>query len=187
MGRGRMRVREALTPTFGNSWRLEELTVNYRTPAQIAASAESMALEHGLAVTRSRSVRSSEWPVVVHETTGADVATTVRSIIDADRAIDSAATIAVIASAHTAESLFGALEAALGPVVGRGAAGLRRAVAVLTPQESKGLEFDSVIVVEPSRIVAEIDRGAAALYVAMTRPTQRLQLVASGPIPRGIR
>lgn len=177
---------DALTPVFGDSWRLEELTVNYRTPAQIASAAESMALAHGLSVTRSRSVRSSEWPVAVHSSRAADVASSVLAIITADRSIDSAATIAVIASSSIADSLYGSLSEALGAVVGRGAVGLRRAVAVLTPQESKGLEFDTAIVVEPSRIVSEIDRGAAALYVAMTRPTQRLHLVATGPIPRGI-
>lgn len=177
---------DALTPVFGDSWRLEELTVNYRTPAQIASAAESMALAHGLSVTRSRSVRSSEWPVAVHSSRAADVASSVLAIITADRSIDSAATIAVIASSSIADSLYGSLSESLGAVVGRGAVGLRRAVAVLTPQESKGLEFDTAIVVEPSRIVSEIDRGAAALYVAMTRPTQRLHLVATGPIPRGI-
>jgi len=70
--------------------------------------------------------------------------------------------------------------------VGRGAAGLSRAVAVLTPQESKGLEFDAAIVVEPQLIVDEIPRGAAALYVAMTRPTQRLHLVTTTALPAGI-
>ena len=74
----------------------------------------------------------------------------------------------------------------MGPDVGRGAAGLNRAVAVLTPQESKGLEFDAVVVVEPQRIVDEIARGAAALYVAMTRPTQRLHLVTTAGLPAGI-
>ena len=67
-----------------------------------------------------------------------------------------------------------------------GAAGLSRAIAVLSPQEAKGLEFDAVIVVDPQGIVDEIPRGAAALYVAMTRPTQRLTLVTSGPLPAGI-
>jgi DNA helicase IV len=170
----------ALTSTFGDSWRLEELTVNYRTPAQIAASAESMALAHGLNVTRSRAVRSSEWPVSVHPSTD------LLSVIDGDRAIDPTGTIAVIASATVVDATYEALSASLGDLVGRGAAGLRRQIAVITPQESKGLEFDTAIVVDPARIVGEIDRGAAALYVAMTRPTQRLHLVTDEPLPAGI-
>ena len=57
---------------------------------------------------------------------------------------------------------------------------------MLTPQEAKGLEFDVVIVVEPQRIVDEITAGRGALYVAMTRPTQRLHLVTTGRLPAGI-
>lgn len=40
--------------------------------------------------------------------------------------------------------------------------------------ETKGLEFDAVLVVEPERILADGPRGAAELYVALTRATQRL-------------
>jgi hypothetical protein len=29
-------------------------------------------------------------------------------------------------------------------------------------------------------------RGAADLYVALTRPTQRLRVLHSGPLPRGL-
>ena len=170
----------ALTSTFGDSWRLEELTVNYRTPAQIASAAESMALAHGLNVTRSRAVRSSEWPVSVH------ARAELLSVVEGDRAIDPAGTIAVIASASVVDSVYATLAATLGDAVGRGATGLRRQVAVITPQESKGLEFDTAIVIDPALVVSEIDRGAAALYVAMTRPTQRLHLVTDLPLPAGI-
>ncbi len=37
--------------------------------------------------------------------------------------------------------------------------------------ETKGLEYDSVLVVEPERIMADGPRGAAELYVALTRAT----------------
>ncbi|OUD84963.1 hypothetical protein BC477_11170 [Clavibacter michiganensis subsp. michiganensis] len=51
---------DALGPVLGREWRLEELTVNYRTPARIAEAAERMAIAHGLPVTRSRpSARAS--------------------------------------------------------------------------------------------------------------------------------
>ena len=50
-------------------------------------------------------------------------------------------------------------------------------VVVLTAEEAKGLEFDSVVIARPRLIAAAGERGAAALYVAMTRPTQRLTLV----------
>jgi len=180
---------DALQPLFADNWRLEELTVNYRTPAQIAETAESMAIAHGLSITRSRSVRSSEWPVAVASTT--DVLASVVEAVEGDRAIDALGTIAVIASESLVDAITARLSERFGgegsaAVVGRGAAGLNRAVAVLTPQESKGLEFDAAIVVEPQLIVDEIARGAAALYVAMTRPTQRLHLVTTTALPAGI-
>ncbi len=168
----------ALAGFGADNWRLEELTVNYRTPAQIAAAAESMALAHGLRVTRSRAVRDSEWPVEVHRSSS------VAEVIAADRAIDPTGTIAVIASASQIDHLFAA--ASLGELAGRGPAGLTRPVAFMTPNEVKGLEFDTAIIVEPALIVSEIERGAAALYVSMTRPTQRLHLITSGELPEGL-
>lgn len=175
---------DALAPHFGDNWRLEELTVNYRTPAQVSAVAESMALAHGVNITRSRAVRTSAWPVsVVRE---ADVTAAAVAAVADDLEGSAAGTIAVIASATLLPDLLAALATEFGSEVGLGAVGLSRTIAVLTPQESKGLEFDSVIVVEPQRIVDEIARGAAALYVAMTRPTQRLRLISSGSVPIGI-
>jgi DNA helicase IV len=47
-------------------------------------------------------------------------------------------------------------------------------VMVLTPLNAKGLEFDAVVVVDPDRIAEETPAGPRVLYVALTRPTQRL-------------
>ena len=49
--------------------------------------------------------------------------------------------------------------------------------------ETKGLEFDAVLVVEPQRILAAGPRGAAELYVALTRATQRLGVLHHDPLP----
>ncbi|HSC49163.1 MAG TPA: UvrD-helicase domain-containing protein [Gaiellaceae bacterium] len=70
---------------------------------------------------------------------------------------------------------------------GEGAASLfdDTRVAVLTPREAKGMEFDHVIVVEPARIVGEAveGQGLRELYVALTRSTTTLVLVHSRPLP----
>ena len=64
-------------------------------------------------------------------------------------------------------------------------------VAVLTAEQTKGLEFDTVIIAEPSDIFAsevpnsERRAAAADLYVAMTRPTTKLCLVHRRPLPPG--
>jgi DNA helicase IV len=58
-------------------------------------------------------------------------------------------------------------------------------IAVLTPREAKGMEFDHVIVVEPAQIVEEAveGQGLRELYVALTRPTRTLVVVHSRPLP----
>ncbi|SMQ67981.1 UvrD-helicase domain-containing protein [Agreia sp. VKM Ac-1783] len=183
--------RDAVQPLVGSSplgerWRLEELTVNYRTPAQIALEAEAMAEKNHLPITRATAVRESEWPVT---TTVVDLRPSGRpvdpdalgdaviTVIEDDRDIDDRGTVAVIAPEATVDALYPALSESFGRDIGLGAQGLNRAIAVLTAQDAKGLEFDAVVVVDPDGILAESSRGASGLYVAMTRPTQRLHLV----------
>jgi DNA helicase IV len=168
----------ALTTEF----RLEELTVNYRTPAQITDAAEDMALAHGLAVTKSRAVRDSEWPVDEVVIDASDLLSAVVDVVDEDRSVDDRGTLAVIAPARVVDAQYEELALRFGASVGRAARGLRRPIAVLTPQEAKGLEFDAVVVVEPNEIIASSSRGVGALYVAMTRPTQRLHLVGTSEL-----
>jgi hypothetical protein len=56
-------------------------------------------------------------------------------------------------------------------------------VVVLGVTDAKGLEFDSVVVVDPVGILEESPRGASDLYVALTRATQRLGVVHTGTLP----
>ncbi|PRZ15593.1 HelD family protein [Nesterenkonia sandarakina] len=61
--------------------------------------------------------------------------------------------------------------------------GLGRSINLVTPESSKGLEFDAVVVVAPQTIL-EQDNGARLLYIALTRTTSRLDVIApSGEIP----
>jgi DNA helicase IV len=52
-------------------------------------------------------------------------------------------------------------------------------VRVLEPLETKGLEFDGVVVVEPDEVVAESEAGWRTLYVVLTRATQLLVTVGT--------
>src|SRR5207244_138008 len=61
--------------------------------------------------------------------------------------------------------------------------GLDFAVTVVPVEVVKGLEFDSVVVVEPTAIVGEVPQGLRALYVALTRATRRLTVVHERPLP----
>ena len=53
----------------------------------------------------------------------------------------------------------------------------------LTAVDAKGLEFDGVVVVDPEAIVRESPgaTGMARLYVALTRATTRLTILAPTP------
>jgi len=48
---------------------------------------------------------------------------------------------------------------------------------VVTSLEAKGMEYDGVLVVEPSAILDESPAGRRTLYVALSRATQRLTTV----------
>jgi UvrD-like helicase C-terminal domain len=63
---------------------------------------------------------------------------------------------------------------------------LTASVVVLTVRQAKGLEFDSVIVVEPAAIVAASPRGRNDLYVAITRATRRLGIVHAVAVPAAL-
>ncbi|MBB5435939.1 DNA helicase IV [Nocardiopsis composta] len=56
-------------------------------------------------------------------------------------------------------------------------------VAVLTCTLAKGLEFDSVLIAEPDRILAGSPQGGRDLYVAVTRATRRMTVLHERPLP----
>ena len=49
---------------------------------------------------------------------------------------------------------------------------------LLTGLDTKGLEFDGIVVVRPQEIEDESATGRATLYVALTRATQLLTTVS---------
>ena len=64
-----------------------------------------------------------------------------------------------------------------------GASALDQRLSYLTAAGSKGLEFDSVVVVEPGAI---LDQGSGDLFVALTRATHDLHAVTTTQLPRGM-
>ncbi|HMK96302.1 MAG TPA: UvrD-helicase domain-containing protein, partial [Acidimicrobiales bacterium] len=68
-----------------------------------------------------------------------------------------------------------------------GAGALDAPVTLLAVGDAKGLEFDAVVVVEPSRVVAGGPQGLRALYVALTRCTRRLAVVYQELLPAPLR
>ena len=67
---------------------------------------------------------------------------------------------------------------------GRRRPGLDQSLTVVPVSVVKGLELDAVVVVEPAEIVGIDEHGLRALYVALTRSTQRLSVVHQQAAPR---
>lgn len=146
---------------------VHELTVNYRTPTEIAAVAEEVLSSAGLDTPSSQSVRSTGLqPVWV---TSTDVPSALTSLVS-DLLASHEGTIGVIAPPDEVD--------ALRDVVGLGDADGR--TRVLEIREAKGLEFDDVVVVHPERLHASGPTGAHDLYVAFTRSTRTLTAI-TGP------
>jgi DNA helicase IV len=153
---------QVLDPVAAGRWRTARLTVNYRTPAPVMALAAAL-LPPG--AEPPLSVRDSdEIPWRARLADLADVVLRETVLIGTGR-------VAVIAPPSRVAATAAALGLAPGP-------DLDAPVAVLTPAQSKGLEFDSVIVVDPDGIEQAAPRGRADLYVALTRTTRRLGLVS---------
>jgi superfamily I DNA/RNA helicase len=64
--------------------------------------------------------------------------------------------------------------------------GLSEPLVLLAADAVNGLEFDSVVVVEPGIIAGETARGLRTLYVALTRPTQKLVVIHRAPLPAAL-
>jgi hypothetical protein len=146
------------------------LTVNYRTPAEIAALATDVLVAAGHDPDSApAAIRSTgERPLLRRRDD--PVAATVDRVEQLLAPRDG--TLAVIAPLDTTAELDAALTGRLQP---DGASRVR----VLDPRTVKGLEFDDVVVVTPDRIIAESSVGTHQLYVAVTRATRSLTLIAA--------
>jgi DNA helicase IV len=180
---------EVLSPFVANRWRLEELTVNYRTPAEIAVVADDVLSVINPGLTAPRSVRSTGVaPRAVPAERGRLDDTVAKVLAEETGAVADGRTAVLVPTARVEalrSRLVGAVEP--GPDTPDGPADpdvdLTSPVVVLPISAAKGLEFDAVVLVEPAEVLAESRRGANDLYVALTRSTQRLAVVHAQPLP----
>ncbi|WP_055487022.1 AAA family ATPase [Streptomyces sp. WMMB 322] len=162
-----------LEPYVADRWEHVRLGVNYRTPAEIMEVAAGFLRVHDPSYEPPSSVRSTgvrPWARRV----GADgLATAAAREAGAARA---GGRVAVVAPAVLHASLLTEL-----PDAGHGSEpDLTRDVVLLDARQAKGLEFDTVLVVEPAEF------GVSDLYVALTRATQRLGVLHTGDLPVGL-
>lgn len=167
---------QTLEDRLSGSWRLETLSINYRTPASVMDAARNVALASDPNHPPLETTSARDIPDALTVKQCDDVATTLSSVVAEERAQGGNVGVIVPTSEQEIHALALDLERPTD---------LTQPVVVLDPAASKGLEFDRVIVVNPVKIQQE-SAGAGDLYVAMTRCTQRLVVISEGPLPDGL-
>lgn len=144
------------------------LRTNYRNSAEIFSLAASVLGD---------AVPADALPVAVRSS---GIAPVVRQVDDV--------TDLATATREAAAELLAAVEGTVGVICAMDRVEeLRSWLAGLAPDrlrpvgslESKGMEYDAAVIVEPGEMVAESSTGRRALYVALTRATQQLTVLAS--------
>jgi DNA helicase IV len=162
-------------------WRSVQLTVNYRTPAEVMAVAADVLHSVDASATPPTSVRETGEPPSVVSVDGTMLAKSVAEVAEFELNAAAGGTVGVLVPAPLlAEVRQAVLERLPSEASGEP---LESPVSVLSVHAAKGLEFDNVVLVEPATIAALGRNGLRDLYVAMTRPTRRLTVVHAEPLP----
>lgn len=148
---------QAVNAVFGGRWTQAQLTIGYRTPAEVMALTDPVLRKAGSLNTPPNAVRRSGIEPWERESTEEQLLADIWQAFD--ELVDrwDGGTVGVIAAAPRVPELQKVLHS----------------VPVVSATESKGLEWDATLVVDPRGIAAE-PRGWNRLYVALTRSTQEL-------------
>lgn len=142
----------------------QELTINYRSPTELNDMAGKLLAQLAPELTPPKGIRESGYPPVEIETQ--DMAHAVEQVLLEAREISAVSRVAIISVDPEANFTNDPR------------------VQHITPWQSKGLEFDEVLVIEPEQILAE-PNGLSLLYVAITRSTRRLTLLRTIAVDPG--
>ncbi len=153
---------EHLPSEFAN-FEQQSLTTNYRSPSEVNQVASGILAQLVPDLPASQAVRSSGHDVVVRQTENLE------------------RTVGEVAQQFSIEKGERRSVAIIGVDLPGGVVDIEH-VRALTPWTAKGLEFDSVVVVEPARFLRQ-SGGLSLLYVALTRSTNRLAIVHREPLP----
>ena len=175
-----------------------DLTVSYRTPEEVLEFAAPTLAVAAPELEAPRPVRRAGATPIVERVSPEDFDGALVTATRREVAAVAPGRVAVIVTAPRVSGLIATLrEAGLDAIDPRvqGSKGLAADLVVLAAEGANGLEFDAVIVVDPADIArrgAQDDevvttRGLRTLYVAMTRPTRRLAVVARGELPPTLR
>ena len=185
--------RHTMDRLFGeDNWDLNELTINYRNPQEVSDLASRFARSEGLYISTVNAVRTmpdsvERLTVPTEAELHAAVARQVVALTDRFVSSDGTGRVAVIVPQTRLADFRGTVRTALQEAFSEqefarldAQSAWDEQVCVCTTQDVKGLEYDAVMVVQPAAIDQEAPSrltAAADLYVAMTRPTQRLLIL----------
>jgi DNA helicase IV len=167
--------------------RLEALTVGYRVPGPIMELAAKVLRVAAPQLDPPRSIRHVGEPPLLVQFDADELAEELSDLVRSELKAVGTGNVAVVVPRSMARRADEVLEMA---GIEHGSAsrqGLDKQVTLVTPSLVKGLELDSVIVVEPQLILEEEVRGPQSLYVAVTRSTKRLSILFTGELPALLR
>lgn len=168
------------------------LTVSYRTPATLTSLAETVVARAGMPVLYPMTaVRDVEG---CYRVTRVEVPDATRASSFDDDPLRPAVERALRVAQDRLDQEAAAGQGRIAVIVGHerarawgadanGESALSERVSFLSAVASKGLEFDSVILVEPSEIIGD---GVGDLFVALTRATHDVHVIHSTPLPAGM-
>jgi DNA helicase IV len=167
--------------------RMAELTINYRTPSEIMDLAAAVLQVTDPGLEPPKSVRTSG---ARPRFTMVNPSHLVPEVIDQVVRLRSElgdGKVAVIAPPERVAGVAADLSRRADLDFRTGADALDASVALFTPTQAKGLEFDAVVLVEPDELAGDTIDGLRGLYVALTRATRFLAVVHTGDLPEPLR
>jgi DNA helicase IV len=175
-----------------------DLTVSYRTPEEVLNFAAPTLRAASVDLEPPRPVRRAGFIPIVDVVEPRDFASSLIAAVRREIEVVAPGRAAVIVTSARVEEItqilnMGGLDAV--DPRDQDSKGLGADLVVLGAEGANGLEFDATIVVEPGDIArrgASADekvtpRGLRTLYVAMTRPTRRLAILATSELPETLR
>ncbi|GAB3274277.1 AAA family ATPase [Parasphingorhabdus pacifica] len=174
---------QVLSPYVADRWQLAELTVNYRTPAEIMGVAADVLSEMDTNLRAPNSVRTSGHTPWTKHLPAEQLAEVLPSMVEEELRAVGDGTLAVILPPELIEEVGEPVSRVLPETVDTRPEGLDSPAVLLTVEQAKGLEFDAVLLVHPEAVLDGSVQGLNNLYVGLTRATQRLGVVHTDGLP----
>ncbi len=163
----------------GRPFETVTLTVNYRTPAEIVEVADAVRGRYLRGDDSSRALRSGGYSIRYRQVPSESLTDAVLSELEKTPEGLRRGTSCIVAPKSLCAGLQKALERRQ---VAAGDAYLTD-TKVIDAMAMRGLEFDNVVILEPFHLLEEAQRALRALYVALTRSTQRVTMIGSAVCP----